>query len=196
MAVSTGPNQIHLSVNTMSPIARPRCFTWHALMDTIAEYPVRSPSHSPIADVISVERNNLGSSKVPVDTNHQMVIAIEEMLKAGEEPTSSVHSEVAKAFTTRNPWGNESYCDLITRAILVAEHKRATLAQSESKFGDQRLLQSTNGSPTTCPTSATNRPIQPWPPPAGRTVCGIICRCIRGSCACRTMRRAGAAGGC
>ncbi|CAI5438049.1 unnamed protein product [Caenorhabditis angaria] len=137
-----GPDQIPMlggppSDHELGPMARDRCNTW----------PMRRPQldgggtqqTSPlIHDQIPEEEDLFGSNehcgRLGGSSNGSNALlhspGMSSPLNSALSPCDdSPESAAKKATTRRNAWGNMSYADLITQAIIQSPDKRLTLAQ-------------------------------------------------------------------
>lgn len=137
----------------MQPVTRKRSVTWHAMtqrtqqsIDGVVGSPVyaqparsTSPRYEEVLEMVRgwTEAEEHGSAYdahvegEPANDGYAFLNTSQSNVRH-RSGGSSAHGDGERASTTakRNPWGNESYSELITLAIVKAPRQRATLAQS------------------------------------------------------------------
>ncbi|CAD6184156.1 unnamed protein product [Caenorhabditis auriculariae] len=132
------------AMDELGPVSRDRCNTWPMRRPNLDINAQTSPL---IHEEIPEEENDLYDSSEHIgrlggsSTNSNGVLhspdanstysEVSSPVMNGVSPTESneVSSNSKKSTTRRNAWGNMSYADLITQAILQSPDKRLTLSQ-------------------------------------------------------------------
>ncbi|CAD5206765.1 unnamed protein product [Bursaphelenchus okinawaensis] len=123
------PKEDFVSIDNVEPMSRDRCNTW----------PMRRPTEPPqnyslpqekIDEEISSSNSSLEKVDGDLDDYIPQQRSRRQSLYGQESPEGDLDDPTGKKSNSRrNAWGNMSYADLITQAILSSPEKRLTLSQ-------------------------------------------------------------------
>jgi len=113
-----------------SPVPRDRSNTWHGSLDPSDYYISHSPTGSHSSGTSQAPTLALVSEESPVScTEDEEDILGPPNLSRTNSLGSEEPSTKSKINTRRNPWGNQSYAELIAQAIQSSPEGRLTLSQ-------------------------------------------------------------------
>jgi len=111
------------SSNSLSPLQRDRCNTWpRILLERSPNGNVESWQSPPQLACVSEEAETMAGDLGVVTRSVETVESFDTMESGESAGSGSVYGR-------RNPWGNQSYADLITQAISSSPERRMTLSQ-------------------------------------------------------------------